>query len=219
MAMQRQTAYKMRIGDLLNGNIIFNGDRFSSLEIKNQKIARVNLIVNVVDKYSNESKNYHAITIDDGTGQIRVKGFSDSSFLLLPVQIGDTIKIVGWIRHFNDEIYVLPEIVLRVDPKWAYVRKLELLKEYGEYKENIQDSEQQEQEPEIIREKLEDNEAQESAKSIILRKIKENKEGIDMEKLILEIKCSMDEINDAVSELISEGEIYEPKPGHLRSLD
>jgi len=220
----RQTAYKMRIGDMINGNIIFDGDRFSSLEAKNKKVSRINVICNVVDKYSNPEKNFNSVTIDDGTGQIRVKAFSESTILLNGLEIGDTVKIIGLLRQFNDELYIMPEIVTRVDVKWAYVRRLELVKEYGEFEEKINAAEKTgekytEPEEEIIeREKL-SLDTEETSRAVILKKIRENKDGIDIEQLIMELKFPVNEINSSISSLISEGEVYEPKPGHLRSLD
>jgi len=221
---KRQTAYRIRIGDMLNGNIVFDGDRFSSLEVKNRKISRINMICNVIDKYSNPEKNFNALTVDDGTGQIRIKAFSDSAVLLAGLDIGDVIKVIGWARHYNDELYIAPEIAVRIDPKWAYVRKLELVKEYGEFKEEFDSKFQQapevaeaEQAEEIIeKEKID---LSDSPKSIILKKIKENAEGIDIERLIMDLKMPVDEINKSIKDLIAEGEIYEPRPAYLRSLD
>ena len=225
MAQLRQVAHKIRIGDLLNGNIVFDGDKFSSLEVKDKKVSRVNAICNIVEKYENPEKNFNSITLDDGTGQIRVKAFSDSAILLKGLEIGDTVRIVGWLRYYNDEIYILPEIAVRMDPKWGYVRRLELIKEYGEFKEPEQPApepvketvEQQTEVEEIEREKVLDLE--DSSKMTILKKIKESAEGIDIEKLIMELKFSVDEINNVIKALIAEGEIYESRPGFLRSLD
>ncbi|MEM2956294.1 MAG: OB-fold nucleic acid binding domain-containing protein [Candidatus Pacearchaeota archaeon] len=222
MVQLRQVAYKVRICDLLSGNIIFNGERFSSLEIKDKKVSRVNIICNVIDKYTNPEKNFSSLTVDDGTGQVRIKAFSDSISLLDGLDIGDTIKVIGWLRFFNDELYILPEIAIKIDPKWGYVRKLELAKEYGEFKEETQKKPFEEEINEIIeKEKILDEniEPEKNAKSIILKKIKENPDGIDVEKLIMELNISIDEINDSLKDLIAEGEIYEPRPGHLRSLD
>ncbi len=219
----RQVAYRIRLGDLLKGNTIFDGERFSYLETKEKKIARVNLVSNVVDKYSNPDKGYNSLTVDDGTGQIQIKGFSDTSVLLSGINIGDTVRIIGFVRYFNNELYILPEVVKKVDSKWAYVRKLELAKEYGaEENSEPKQSYTPEKKEEIIEEVIENEkieEIEEGPKAIILKKIKENQEGIDIEKLILELKIPVNEINETISVLISEGEIYEPRPGHLRSLD
>jgi hypothetical protein len=217
----RQVANKIRIGDLLNGNIIFDGERFSALEVKDRKVSRVNVICNVVDKYSNPDKNFYSLTVDDGTGQIRVKAFTDSAILISGFGIGDTIKLIGWLRYFNNEIYITPEIALRADVKWAYVRKLELLKEYGEFRETGSNEAEKSTAPEediVEREKL-DLEMEENSKSIIMKKIKSSEDGIDVEKLIMDLKIPVNEISGVISELIAEGGIYEPKPGHLRSLD
>ena len=228
---KRQTAYRIRIGDLLNGNIVFDGERFSSLEVKNKRISRINLVCNVVDKYSNPEKSFNSLTVDDGTGQIRVKAFSDSAILLQGLDIGDIIKVIGWIRHYNDELYVAPEIAIRVDPKWAYVRKLELVKEYGEFKEEFDskfspsqaeangEQAQGQVDAEEIIEKEKVFDSADSPKAIIMKKIKENPDGMDVEKLILDLKISVDEINKSIKDLIAEGEIYESRPGYLRSLD
>ena len=222
---KRQTAYKIRIWDLLNASPIMNGDRFSALEVREKRVSRVNVICNVIDKYSNPEKSYNTLTIDDGTGQMRIKAFSDAYILLSGIEIGDTIKIIGFLREYNDELYISPEIAVRVDPKWAYVRKLELIKDYGEFKNEFDEKPRAKaQEPEyeevIEREKIIDNiESIETTKATILKKIKENKEGIDIEKLIMELKLPVNEINETVSDLLSEGEIYESRPGFLRSLD
>ena len=45
-----------------------------------------------------------------------------------------------------------------------------------------------------------------------------NKEGIDIDKIIMELKHPIEEINSAVSDMLGEAEIYEPKPGRLRLL-
>ena len=219
----RQIAYRVRIGDMLKGNMIMNGDRFSALEVKDRKVSRVNLICAVVDRYSNPAKNYNSLTVDDGTGQIQIKGFVDTYSLLQGIEIGDTIRIIGVLRFFNDEIYILPEVVKKIDPKWAHVRRLEMAKEFGEFEEktdefNPKTDEVDEEIVDVIeKEKIED--IQEGAKSIILKKIKESADGMDVEKLIMEINLSVDEINSSIASLIADGEIYEPRPGHLRSLD
>ena len=224
--MERQTAHKAWIGTLLKGKVNLENERLISLDIGTKKISRVNLIANVVDRYSGDSRPYVALTLDDSSGNIRVKAFADSITLLSDINIGDTILIVGMLRSFNDEIYITPEIVKIVEPKWALIRRLELTKEYGLFKNEFEPKYVNPQEKaeaadveaaEIIeKEKID---LSESPKSSILKKIKENAEGMDIEKLILELKISMDEINKAIKELIAEGEIYEPRPGYLRSLD
>src|SRR3989344_7571098 len=87
---QRATAYKLRIGDLLRGKPIIENERFNFLELDNKQVIRVNVVANVVDKYQIEGTNnpneqdeairkkkYLALTIDDASGQIRIKSFGE----------------------------------------------------------------------------------------------------------------------------------------------
>ena len=68
---KRETAHKLKIGDLLNGTQIVEDvpqetqdptqtqnqvtkERFRFLELGDKKIVRVNVIANVIDKYNSE---------------------------------------------------------------------------------------------------------------------------------------------------------------------
>ena len=56
---KRNTAYKLRIGDILVGKPIFDNDKFLYMELGDKKISRVNVIGNIVDKYETEGeRNY-----------------------------------------------------------------------------------------------------------------------------------------------------------------
>ena len=131
---KRRTAYKVSIGLVLaamEGIELDESQRFKFLEIKGKDIYRINLIANVIDKFESNQKPYINITLDDGTGDMRVKAFADDVHLLQNLQLGDTILVVGILRYYNDEIYIMPEIIKSIEPKWLVARKLELEKEYG----------------------------------------------------------------------------------------
>ena len=56
---KRNIAYKLRIGDLLVGKPVIEGDKFIFLELGDRRIVRVNLIGNVIEKYnSTNEKRY-----------------------------------------------------------------------------------------------------------------------------------------------------------------
>ena len=70
---KRNTAYKLRIGDILKSKPVMADGKFLFLELGEKKISRVNLIANVVDKYvSDGDKKYAALTLDDASGQIKL---------------------------------------------------------------------------------------------------------------------------------------------------
>lgn len=235
--MQRQTAFKLRIADILAGNIIAN-DRFKFVELGDKRIVRVNLIANVIDKFISETeKKYAGLTLDDASGQIRVKTFGEDISKFEGVEIGDSISVIGVLRYFNNELYVLPEIIRRLDPKWLVVRKLELGQgaEYTaqtniqtQIKSNNITSDGQEtgkvdgQKMNI--ERIEDERDKEGMsekariKNEIMGMLKEENEGVDIDKIIMALKFDTDGINQVITEMLEDAEVYEPKPGRIRLL-
>lgn len=196
---KRNIAYKLRIGDILKSKPVTNEGRLLFLEYGDKKLVRANLIANVVDKYVNDGeKKYAAITVDDASGQMKLKTFGEDIAILKDIIQGDTLQIIGTIREYNSELYITPEIVKKVDPKWLLVRKLEIQKSHKDMP-------------------LATNA---SVRDIILDKIKkaDASGGVDKEQLILDIQAAPEAINTEIKHLLEEGMIYEPRPGILRYL-
>jgi len=206
--IRRAIAYKLRIGDLLLGKPIIENDRMNFLELGNRHIIRVNIIANIIDKFEQEIENpenpeikrkYLSFTIDDASGQIRIKAFADDVEKFKNIEQGNTVMVVGMLRFFNNEVYIQPEIIRILDPRYLLVRKLELEKET----------------PAEIR-----KEGVKAVKDRILEMIKsyESEGGIDTDKLIMEINSSPEIINQEITKLLEEGLVYEPRPGKIRYL-
>jgi len=203
---KRNIAYKFRIGDLLLGKPIFDNEKFIYLELGGKKISRVNVVGNIVDKYESEGeKKYLFLTLDDGSGQIKLKVFGEEDTTKFKeVTQGETCVVIGVIRNWNNETYIQPEIISEKDPKYLLVRKLELEKSR---KKNTP--------------KIEDKKQVQAIKDQILEKIKNAEEdgGIDTEKIILELRdIPTETINEEIKHLLEEGIIFEPRPGRLRYL-
>ena len=127
---KRNIAYKLRIGDILRGKPVFENERFSFLELDGKKVVRINVVGSIVDKYEvDNERKYTFLTLDDASGQIKLKAFGDDTEKLKNIDHGQTIVIIGTLRHFNNEIYIFPEAVRKQDPKYLIVRKLEIEKE------------------------------------------------------------------------------------------
>ena len=114
---------------------------------------------------------------------------------------GDIIIIIGVLRAYNQEIYLLPEIIKKQDPRYLLIRNLEI------EKENKKHSPPPKEQVRALREELMD-----------LIKESENREGIEVEEIILKLKSQPKIINEEIKKLLEEGIIYEPKPGRLRYL-
>ncbi len=201
---KRNIAYKYRIGDLLIGKPIFDEERFSFLELGDKKIIRTNIIGNIVDKYESEGeKKYSFLTMDDGSGQIKLKSFGDDVEKLKNINQGQTVIVIGVLRHFNNETYISPEIIKEQDPKYLLIRKLEIEKQRDENAPPIEKSQIT-----AIKDKI-----------LELIKNAENEGGIDIDKIIMDLReTSPDIINQEIKKLLEEGIIFEPRPGKLRWL-
>jgi len=204
---KRNIAYKFRVGDLLIGKPIIMGDRFSFLELGDRKIIRINIIGNIVDKYQspeNSDKKYSFLTLDDGSGQIKIKAFGEDTEKLQDFSQGQTVIVIGVLRHFNNELYISPEIIKEKDSRYLLVRKLEV------DKENKNPIPIEKSQITSIKDKILD-----------LIKDSENDGGIETDKIITNSKLlgtSPDIINQEIQKLLEEGIVFEPRPGKIRWL-
>ena len=200
---KRNVAYKLRIGDISKGNPIIENERFHSLDLDGKKIVRVNVIGSIVDKYeSNGEKKFLFVTIDDGSGQIKLKTFGDDIVKFSSVSQGQTVIVIGVLRFYNNEVYISPEIIREFDPKYLLVRKLELEKNPPE-----SDNAAKKENSPAIRDKI-----------IELIRNSESEGGIDMEKISAYANSSSEIIALEIQKLLEEGIIFEPRPGRVRWL-
>jgi len=209
---KREIAYKLRIGEILRGKPILSKDlgqeqlgktreKLNFLEIGDKKIVRVNVVANIVDKYESEGESRFAnLTIDDASGQITIRAFGDYISLFNNIAQGHTIRVIGPLRYFNNEIYIMPEIIKILDPRYLLVRKLEL--EKSQPKQEFKTEEIKVTKDQVIE----------------MIKKHEESEGIETEKLVMEIKAPPEIINQEIKKLLEEGIIYEPRPGVVRYL-
>ena len=201
---KRHVAYKLRIGDITIGKPIMDGERFSFLELGDKKIMRVNVIGNIVDRYQSEGESkYISLTLDDGSGQIRLKIFGDDVEKFKDIIQGQTILVIGLLRSFNNEIYISPEIIKQIEPKYLVVRKLE------NEKNKVKNAQP-----------LEQNQIT-AVKDKILETIKqsENEGGVEIDSIIMNLRdISPEIINQEIKRLLEEGIIFEPRPGKVRWL-
>jgi len=197
---ERATAYKLRIGDILSGKPAIENGRLNFVELGEKKITKINVVANVIEKFVSEGEKRHmSLVIDDASGQIKIRAFGDDVEAFKGTEQGNTIVVIGFLSHFNNEIYILPEIIKSVDPRYLLVRKLEL--------DNEKPKEINKEEAKEIKDK-------------ILNMIKEAEanNGIEAEEIILNLKSEPNLINQEIQKLLESGQIYEPRPGKLRFL-
>jgi len=199
--IKRNTAFKLRIGSILNAKQVTESEKLKHIEIADKQISRVNVIANVIEKYIQEGeRKFGSITLDDATGQLKVKSFGDDvDRFFSKLNQGDTISLIGFIRSWNNELYIAPEIIKNKDIKYLLVRKLEIEAEESKIQDKTQLF--------FIKNKILD-----------MLKEAEKDDGIDIEKIILGLKESPDTINQEIKKLLEDGVAYEPRPGRIRWL-
>jgi len=126
---ERLVAKKLDIKTLYTGQyVIQEGFNPNYIEIGGERISRVRILATVIDKFLSEDGNYGTITLDDGTDTIRAKAFQDLR-IIEPIEKGDVVDVIGKIREYNEERYLQPEIIVKIeDPNFEVLRKLELRK-------------------------------------------------------------------------------------------
>jgi len=197
---KRNVAYKMRVGEVFSGKVILDGERFKFLEIPGKQVVRVNLVANVIDKYIQDGeKKFGSVTLDDSTGQIKLKVFGDDIEKFTQLNQGDTIMVIGLLRTWNNEIYITPEIIKKKEPAYLLIRKLEIEREQVKIPDKAQLFE---------------------LKDKIINMVKEGEKdgGANIDQIILDLKESPDLINQEIKKLLEDGVIYEPRPGKIRYL-
>lgn len=201
---KRHIAFKFRVGDILAGKPVYDGERFSFLELGDKKIVRVNLVGNIVDKFDSEGdKKYSFFTVDDGSGQIKLKIFGDDVSKFKNFSQGQTVVIIGVLRNWNNETYIAPEIIKEYDVRYLMIRKLEIEKDRNK------------QVDVLGRDKIV------AVKDKILSAIKSAEEdgGIEIDKIIMTLRdISPVIINQEIQKFLEEGIVFEPRPGKVRYL-
>ena len=200
---KRQTAYKLRVKDILDSKYIkTSGMEPNYIEIGLKQISRVNILGVVVEK--SEINNYKALAIDDGSGRIPVRVFDDKIFLS-NVEVGDIVNLIGRPREFSSEKYVIIEAIKKTNHAWARVRNLELQKNGND---NWTDK--------AIPDKENGIGLNPKNKIILMIKELDNGDGVLIENILSKNVDGAEKIIDA---LLKEGNIFEVKPGKLKVLE
>lgn len=121
----RFTAEKVSIQQLEEGEYIEDKEHNPNYITigENRKIFRINVMATLVNKELRGSVT--SILIDDGTGKIVLRLFEENKSAM-DLEVGDVVQIIGKIRIFNQEKYIFPEIIKKINSAWLKVRHLEL---------------------------------------------------------------------------------------------
>ena len=206
--MERMTAKKIKVADLTNGRWVKNEGLEPSFIVTpaGEQVSRARIMGTVVSKFVSEDENFASITIDDSTDTIRAKTFKTVKPLDV-IRIGDIVDLIGKVREYNAEIYIMPEIVRKIiDPNIEILRRLELLAKSKKLQESGA--------PQIVSAK----EDRAALKKKVTEVIESEKTGVSYSKILEMVQAPETQIESVVNELLEEGICYEPTPGKIRKI-
>jgi len=238
MPIERMTAKKIRISDIMSGKWVKREGMEPSCIVTDavEKVSRARVMGTIVQTFFAEDGNFGSVTIDDGTDTIRAKTFKTLKPLEESVE-GDNVDVIGKVREYNGEVYMIPEVVTKLaDPNAELLRHLELIKKARELKERPPEATPEEaaegvaanqkassaggsgtgQKPEESKEKKEDDNSE--LRKEILDLIATEAEGIEYTKILENVKGDEAKIESVVNEILSEGICYEPTPGKIKRI-
>jgi RPA family protein len=241
----RQTTVKARISDVVNSKFIKKEGMEPSyiLTELGQKISRANLVGTIVDKFMSEDGNYSSITVDDDYDSIRIKAFKEDSNIFSNLEIGDLIMVIGKVREYAGENYIIPEIVKKVaNPNYESLHRLEVLKLLSKQKKDLDNIKKNKEKfgnveelktylkkeydidedtvDAVIESLSTEEETKEDYKPLLLETLEklDKGEGIEFKKLLEESKLPENVFEEVVNELLSDGTCYEPSPGVMKKV-
>jgi RPA family protein len=206
---KRQTAYKVKISELLSGSYIKeDGWQPNYIILKNNlQVSRVNVIGTVLSIQNDP--NLTTVIIDDGSGIMPLRIFEKNS-PLPNLAVGDIVQVIGRPRQYGSERYILMEICKKTSQAWLRLRRFELQKQTP----IIQTPLQKNKKPEI--EHIRAEEPIDTSENKVIECVKklDAGQGADYEEVLKQISNEQ-----AVKDLLERGDLFEIKPGKLKVLE
>ena len=248
MEIKRITAKKASIGEIDSGTFVRKSGFESSYILTNlgRRLSRVNILGLIVDKFISPDERYSTITLDDSTDTIRCKTFVNIK-IFDGFGEGDLVNVFGMIREYNGEIYVIPEIVKKLESNFETLRLLELEKIFREQREKIKKIREMQKQTSDLNELktalkqfmgIEDAEgileAQEIIESMTEEKVVSTAEikskvlnliekfdkgaGADYQEILTKSGLSENDVDFSIQDLLESGVCFEPTPGKIKKL-
>ncbi len=233
MPMERQTARKVRVVDIVSGEWVKKEGMEPSYVVtpSRESVSRARIAGTVVGKFISEDGNFASVTIDDCTATIRAKLWREIE-LLNGTSVGDLVNLIGKVREYEGEIYVVPEIIRKITPDEEILMRLEILskmKKKGSATQKTAPADSEPQAPQQVQAKPAEpaqekqpvpEEPQEDIdmRRKVMSVIESNSEGIKYNELVQQMGLPEEALEGIINELLGEGVCYEPTPGKIKKI-
>ncbi len=198
---------KVAIVDILEARTVPKEDGPDVLLTRYGEMGRVNVIAAIVD-----AQEGNALLLDDGSGRILVRSFEERQ----SVGIGDVVLCIARPQFFQQEWYLVPEVLKKIEPAWLRVRK----KELGARKVLLMTVEEV---PHVRKTDADQKEADAVLENplemrvVKLVKQEDAGDGAEEEKIIAQLQHPMTE--QMIQKMILRGDLFYAKPGRLKVLE
>jgi len=200
---KRKVAVKARISDLISGTYIKRpGWEPSGVLTKYGELTRINMTGLVVSV--DESESLLNFMLDDGSSSITARMFEKPYYV---PKIGDIVRVIARVREDNNQIFIVPEIVKKIDKVWHELHKIET---------NMQKKDSPKLPIETDNGEVMDDVGP-YQKVLNALSILDKGEGVDIIDITNHLKIKDGE--KIIAGLIEEGEIFEISPGRVKLLE
>jgi len=235
-------AQKVKVEDISNGRYVrgVEGEPSRLVTPWGQELTRARVMATVVERFLREDQGYCVLRVDDGTGVIRLKAWREDVPRLASFGVGDLIDVLGRVREYGGEVYLVPDVVVKVkDPNWELVRELEILRarrklhaegkgpqpraleleagklEVGAVEPGAGPAEAGE---EFVEEPLPEVPDEVKKKVALAFDKLDRGEGVSLADIAVELNMPLQGVEDAVRVLVAEGEVFEPSVGRFKRV-
>ncbi|MFW9923772.1 MAG: hypothetical protein ACFFDW_10855 [Candidatus Thorarchaeota archaeon] len=220
---RRTPAIKVRIKDLLDGELETQQDGTKALHIKTDDILRrVRIMGEITNKADIEADESMIFDVSDETGTIKVKGggsdWSVQTYLdMKDMKEGSTVDVIGLIRESADgSVYISCELCILVnDSKLKVLRDLEISKYY---RRKGLDSEATKSIEIAFKDQAKVSASDEIKDQILelLKKPDNLEEGCSFDEIKKALGLTTRELEPELRALQNDGDIFEPIPGTFK---
>ena len=120
---QKKEAKYIYLSDIVDGGNVLQ-DENNPFETKvitrnNENIEEVRFLGTIVSKFykpsAEDKKTYIFMVIDDGTAAVKLKSWDEQAEILNNFQRGEVLDVIGSVKEYNDERYILPTSFFKVE--------------------------------------------------------------------------------------------------------
>ena len=205
------------IADITDGKMSKEGEedsyRWALITANGETVFRLRINGTILDSYFSSGeegkKAFCALTVDDGTDTIQLKGWEETAEYMNKFTSGNEVEVFGKPRKGEDEIYILPEEIVQIeDHNQELYLRLKKIKRYT--KKNFHLPTQQ-----VVSQMHNMNE-----KDLVWGIIPETlaDEGISFDEILEKTGLSWAKIESIIQELSKNGDIYEPSPMKYKKI-